>query len=292
MDILPIFACVMAISLLSGILMTLKGSSGANTAIDTVFYICYAAALVPILGVLVECFTQTAKAITSMQQQMQLIFPLMLTLMAASGGALTVSICKPAVGFFSATIVSVIAQIVLPIAILIVAFSVAGNFTQELKIGKFTAFFKSINKWIMGICISVFGVFFTLQGLTAAHYDGIVRRAAKYAIGNGVPIIGGFLSGGFDLAIAGGILIKNSLGSLGIMLMLSVLFEPLLLLISVTLLLRFTSAIVQPFGDTRVSDFLSDTADNLHYCTAGLLLTAFLYFLCIVLMISASEVLL
>ena len=130
-----------------------------------------------------------------------------------------------------------------------------------------------------------------MQGITAAHYDGIVRRAAKYAIGNGIPIVGGFLSGGFDLAVAGSVLLKNSLGSMSIFLLLTILFEPLLLLISTNFLLRLTSAITQPFGDGRISDFLGETAENLHYCTAGLLFTAFLYFLSILLMVCASEVL-
>ena len=131
-----------------------------------------------------------------------------------------------------------------------------------------------------------------MQGLTSATYDGVVRRAAKYAIGNGVPIVGGFLSGGFDLAIAGSVLIKNALGSMGIALLLFVLFEPMLLLIAVNVLMRLTAAITQPFGDSRISDFLGETADNLQYCMAGLLLTAFLYFLTIVLMICCTEAIL
>ena len=130
-----------------------------------------------------------------------------------------------------------------------------------------------------------------MQGITSATYDGVVRRVTKYAIGNGIPIVGGFLSGGFDLAVAGGVLIKNSLGALGIFLMVSILFEPLLLLISVNMLLRLTAAVTQPFGDSKISDFLGETAGNLQYCTAGLLFTAFLYFLSIVIMICSSEVL-
>jgi stage III sporulation protein AE len=168
----------------------------------------------------------------------------------------------------------------------------AGKLTEELKIGKFTGFFKSINKWIIGVCVSVFGIFFTLQGITSVTYDGIVRRAAKYAIGNGIPIVGGFLSGGFDLAVAGGILIKNSLGTMGIFLMLSVLFEPLSLLIAVNLLLRLVSAITQLFGGGRLSDFLGETAENLHYCSASVLFVAFLYFLTIMVMIFSTGALL
>ena len=288
-EIIPAFACIAAVALLSGLLNNLKSGSNAQTSSEMIFLITYVAALIPLLGILTECFTVTADSVQSMQTQMQIVYPIMLTLMATSGGALSVSVCRPAVSFFSTTIVSVISSIVLPLTITIIAFSMASNLTKELKISKFSAFFKSINKWLIGISVSVFGLFFTLQGITSTTYDGIVRRAAKYALGNGVPIVGGFLSGGFDLAVAGSILIKNSLGSMSIFLMISVLFEPLLLLIAVNVMLRFTAAVTQPLGDSRISDFLGETADNLHYCSAGLLFTAFLYFLSIVMLVSFSE---
>ena len=290
--LLPAFACITAVTLLSGIIISLKSGSVGQTSSEMIFIITYAAALIPLFGVLMGVFRTSLGAISSMRKQMQLIYPLMLTLMAASGGSISVSVCRPAVAFFSTTIVSVIDSFVLPLTITIIVFSMASKFTKELKIGKFTAFFKSLNKWIIGVCVSVFGIFFTLQGITGVTYDGIVRRAAKYAIGNGVPIVGGFLSGGFDLAVAGGILIKNSLGTMGIFLMFSVLFEPIALLIAVNVLLRMVSAITQPFGDGRLSDFLGETAENLNYCAASVLFVAFLYFLSIMVMIFSTEALL
>ncbi len=290
-EILPAFACIAAITLLSGLISTLKSGSNIRTSSEMIFLITYAAALIPLIAVLVECFTLSMECVSSMQTQMQIVFPLMLTLMAASGGTLSAAVCRPAVGFFATNIVSVIYSVVFPITIAVIVLSLAGNFSKELKINKFTAFFKSINKWIIGVCVSAFGIFFTLQGITAANYDGIVRRTAKYAIGNGIPIVGGFLSGGFDLAVAGSVLIKNSLGSMSIFLLIAIIFEPLILLISVNILLRLTAAITQPFGDGKISDFLGETAENLHYCTAGLLFTAFLYFLSIMLMVCSSEAL-
>ncbi len=290
-EIFPSFACIAAITLLSGLISTMKSGSNASTASDMIFLITYAAALIPLLVVLLECFEVSMGCISAMQTQMQLVFPVMLTLMAASGGTVTAAVCRPAVGFFATNIVSVIHSLVFPITIAIIVLSMASSMTKELKIGKFTTFFKSVNKWLIGICVSVFGIFFTLQGITAANYDGIVRRTAKYAIGNGIPIVGGFLSGGFDLAVAGSVLIKNSLGNMSIFLMLTVIFEPIVLLISVNLLLRLTAAISQPFGDGRISDCLEQTAGNLQYCMAGILFTAFLYFLSIMLMVCASEAL-
>lgn len=291
-EILPAFACIAAITLLSGLISSLKSGSNMRTSADMIFLIAYAAALIPLIGVLTQCISQTAESVSQMRKQMQIVFPIMLTLMAASGGTLSVAVCRPAVAFLSTTIVSLISSIVLPFTVTVVAFSMASNLTRELKISKFGGFFKSINKWIIGICVSVFGLFMSLQGITSSAYDGIVRRAAKYAIGNTVPIVGGFLSGGFDLAVAGSVLIKNSLGSMSIFLMVSVLFEPLVLLVCVSLLLRFTAAVTQPFGDSRISDFLGETADNLQYCTASLFFTAFMYFLSIVMLVTSSEALL
>ena len=290
--VLPSFACIAAISLLSGLLSALKSDTNAKTTAEMIHLITYAGTLIPILTIMIECFSSSMRCISAMRTQMALIFPLMLTLLTASGGTVSAAICRPAVGFFATTIVSIIQTVIFPVTILIVAFSIASNLTKELKISKFTSFFKSINKWIIGVCVSVFGIFFTVQGITSATYDGVARRAAKYAIGNGVPIVGGFLSGGFDLAIAGSVLIKNALGSMGIALLFFVLFEPMILLIAVNLLLRLVAAITQPFGDSQISDFLGETAENLQYCMAGLILTAFLYFLMIVMMICCTEAIL
>lgn len=288
-NLLPAFLCVTAVTLLCGVVTTLKSGFAAATSEKMIFLIAYTAALIPVLSVITECFSAARESVMEMRTQMQIVFPILLTLMSASGGATTAAICRPAVAFFSTTIVSIIDGVVFPVTLTIIAFSIATHLSPDLKFGKFVAFFKSINKWLIGISISVFGLFFTLQGITAASYDGITRRAAKYAIGTGVPIVGGFLSGGFDLAIAGSALIKNSLGSMSVFLLVGVLFEPLLLLVSVNLLLRLTAAVTQPLGDNRISDFLGETADNLNYCTAGLLFTAFLYFICIVLLVCTSE---
>ncbi|MBQ8374633.1 MAG: stage III sporulation protein AE [Clostridia bacterium] len=285
----PAFACIAAITLLCGILSSLKSQYLSGSSGQMIFMIAYISTLIPILSILTDCFLSSQSCIFSMQEQMQIVFPIMLTLMAASGGTVSVAIYQPTVAFLCNTLVGLISEIVFPITLTIVCFSIAGHLFGEMKLGKFTAFFKSINKWIMGVGVSVFGLFFTIQGITSATYDGIARRAAKYAIGTGVPIVGGFLSGGFDLAIAGSMLIKNSLGNMSLFLLVSVLFEPLLLLIAVNILLRLTAAVTQPFGDSRISDFLGETADNLNYCTAGLLFTAFLYFVVILLIVCSSE---
>lgn len=287
--LLPSFMAIAAIGLLCGLLNSLQSKFLGQSTAHVIFFAAYMGALIPLLGVLSECIFSSKGCVEEIKTQMELVFPLMLTLMAASGGSVSVSIFRPAVAFLSSGLVGLISEIVFPITVVIIVFSMTGKLFGELKTEKFSAFFKSINKWIMGVGVSVFGLFFTVQGIAAATYDGVIRRTAKYAIGTGVPIVGGFLSGGFDLAVAGSVLIKNSLGNFSLFLLVAVLFEPLILLVSVNLLLRFTAAITQPFGDSKIAVFLEETAENLNYCTAGLLFTAFLYFIVILLLVCSSE---
>ncbi len=289
-NLFPSFACIAAITLLCGIISSLNSDFVNQSTGQIVFFLAYVATLIPVLSIVIECFSVTKDTVSSLNRQMQIVFPILLTLIAASGGTVSAAIYKPAVAFLSNTIVSILSTIVLPISVTIVAFSIAGHLSKSIPLGKFTAFFKSINKWIIGISVSVFGLFFTVQGLTSASFDGVAKKVTQYAIGTGVPIVGGFLSGGFDLAVAGSVLIKNSLGSMSIFLIVSVLFEPVILLVTVNLLLRLTAALTQPFGEERISNFLTETADNLNFCSACVVVTAFLYFVCIILCVCSTEV--
>lgn len=286
--LIPDFACITAIALLCGILSSLQIGIMENTVTKTVYVIAFVSALIPVVGIISECYTSAIDGLNNMQRQMEIVFPILLTLLATSGGVTTVAVCRPSLAFLSTSMIRIISDFVFPITIIMLAFSMLTKISDDFKFGKFTALLKSINKWLIGIGLSVFGLFFTIQGITTTTYDGIVKRVAKYAIGNGIPIVGGFLSGGFDLAVAGSVLIKNSLGYFGIALMISSIFKPIILLLSTTILLRLSSAMTSPFGESKISDFLSETADCLNYLSAGVLFSAFLYFLAIIVLISVT----
>lgn len=51
---------------------------------------------------------------------------------------------------------------------------------------------------MIGLSITIFTFFMSAQGLSSAVIDGVSFRAAKYAITNSIPIVGGFLKDGFD----------------------------------------------------------------------------------------------
>lgn len=288
-DLLPSFATIAAISLLCGVFSAIKSTSVSKNGEHTAFLIAFSAVLVPVLSVLTICFNSARGALNAIDTQIQLIFPVLLTLMSVGGATATAAVYTPSVAFLSTSIIALSKNVLFPIAVTIAAFSVASNLSADLKLNRFCGFFKSVYKWLTGLTAAVFGVFFSVQGISGAIYDGALKRAAKYAIGSGIPVVGGFLAGGFDLALYGSALIKSAIGYLGVVLLAAILLKALVCLIAANVLLRFTAAVTQPLGDTRISDYLTETADTVNLCLASVLLAAFMYFLMLLLCVCFTE---
>ena len=286
---LPAFCVICSITILCGLLTHFRSSFAENGTAKLIHFVGYSAILVLILSSLAGVLGDCIAAVNSMRSQMQAIFPVLLTLIATSGGSVSVAVYQPAVLFLSEAVVGIITSAIFPLAGLIFVLNMVGNMSKEIKVKNFSAFFAGIIKWTLGITLAAFTVFLTVQGITSATYDGLSFKAAKYAISNSVPIIGGFLGSGFDLVIAGSVLIKNAVGSCGIALLVIVLAAPLIQLIVCNLFFKLAAAVTEPVGDSGISDFLSSVSGTINYFIAGLISVAFMYFITMLLLICSSN---
>ena len=286
---LPAFAVILAVALLCGVLNSLKNGFLHSTMSDIINFVGYISVGAVVLACLVDVLNSGFAAVTNMKKQMDLVYPILLTLMAASGGGVSAAMYRPAVAFMSGAIAKLFSGVVMPIAVVVIVLSFLGNLHEDVRTGKLGDFFKSISKWIIGFTLGIFSVFLSVQGITAAQYDGVSLRAAKYVISGSVPIVGGFLSGGIEIVVAGSALIKNALGSFSLFMLFAVLLRPVLLFTALQLFLRLSAAATEPAGG-KISAFLSKLAGDIGYFLAAILCVGFLYFLTLLLMIFSTGV--
>ena len=286
---LPAFAVILAVTLLCSILNSAKNGFLKSTMTDIIHFAAYLSVGAVLLSVLISVLQAGFSAIGSMQRQMQIIYPILLTLMAASGGAVSAGIYRPAVAFLSSAVCEMFTAVVLPTSVVVIVLTFVGSLSDEVKTSKLGDFFKSVNKWLIGLALGLLGIFLTVQGITAAQYDGISLRAAKYLVSGSVPIVGGFLSGGLDLVLAGSALIKNAVGSFAVFLLFGAILRPVLLFAAFQLFLRLSAAVAEPVGG-RISAFLSRLASDCGFFLAGLCCIAFLYFLTLILLVCSTGV--
>ena len=288
---LPAFAVILAVAVLCGILNSAKNGFLQGTMSDIIHFVAYVSVGAVILAVLTNVLQTGFSAIAQMQKQMQIVCPILLTLMAASGGAVSAGVFRPAVAFLSSGICELFTAVVLPTSVVVIALTFAGNLSPEVRCEKLGGLFKSVNKWLIGLTLGLFTLFLTVQGIASAQYDGISLRTIKYLVSGSVPIVGGFLSGGVDLVLAGSSLIKSALGSFSVFLLFATILRPVLLFAAFQLFLRLCAAATEPVGG-KISSFLSSVANDCGFFVAGLLCVAFLYFLTVILLVCSAGVIL
>ncbi len=284
--VLPLVVLVVSITILCGFV----GSAKKEGVGQLVFFVAYASVVLIVVGSVSDLIQMVGKTLDSLKAQVDLVFPIILTLMVTGGASTSAGIYQPAVAVLSSGIMQIFMGIVMPLFIVSMAFSVVSHLAPQTKLDKFVSFFNALFKWVVGVCFTVFLSFMAIQGITAGSFDSISIRATKMTVSGYVPIIGNYMSQGFDLIMASAVLIKNAVGLSGILLLLGIVLSPIVKIVVFSLALKLTAAITQPIGDSRISNFLTTINKSFGMLTACLLGVAFMYLVVLALFIMTGNV--
>ena len=277
LSFLPIIASIIAISILGGMVGNLKPSTNGKSIGNIVHFVTYGVVIVFLGTTLVEMIALTTRTLTNLKSTMDAIFPILLTLLTAVGGTVSVSLYQPAIAMLGNVFISLITYFLLPLFIFSIIFSIVGNLSNNVKLDKFVAFLQGTFKWSIGLIFTLFLGFMTIQGISAGAVDGLSIRTAKYTIKSYVPIVGGYVSDGLSIIMASSMLIKNAVGTAGLLLVLFMAISPVINLILFMLSLKFMAGIIEPIGDKKVANFVSDISKSMSMLVALIVAVSFMY---------------
>lgn len=289
LNILPTTSLIVAISLLGNMINALRPNKGKSIS-NVIHFVTFGVIVTLILSIVIKMINVSSNTIISLQSQMNAIFPLLLTMLTAMGGTVSASVYQPVMALLTNGILNIFTYLLMPLFIFSVIFSILSNFSNNIKFDKFSSFFNSSFKWIIGFIFTIFSAFMTFQGMTASSVDGISIRTAKYAIRSYVPILGGYLSDGMGVILASSNLIKNAIGMGGLLLMLSSVLSPLVELILFMLALKLVAGIVQPLGSKQIADFVSSISKSMVLLIVLLVGVAFIYFILLGLVMCSANI--
>lgn len=276
LNFLPLIATIIAIAILSGMIGDLRGANSKSIA-DITHFVCYGVIIILVVSACTSILTLTSNTLQGLKNQIDVAFPILLTILTAIGGTSSVSVYQPAVALFSGTIMQIFTLVLMPLFIFSLVFTVISNLSSSVKLEKFSSFFNSLFKWITGAVFTIFMGFLIIQGITAGSLDTVSIRTAKYAIRSYIPILGGYLSEGFNVIMASSILIKNAIGASGLLLMFSSVIVPVVEIVLLMLCLKLTAGILEPLTDSRISNFISGVAKSLIMPIVLIIGVAFMY---------------
>lgn len=290
LSLLPIISIIIAVALLGSMIQGLKPANNGKSISNIIHFVTYGVIVVLVLSITVKMVTLTTNTMQSMKSQMDAIFPLLLTLLTAVGGTTSTSVYQPAMAMLTGLIMNLFTYVLLPIFIFSVVFSVVSNLSNNVKLDKFTSFFNSTYKWLIGLIFTVFTAFLSIQGITAGSIDGISIRTARYAIRSYIPILGSYISDGMGLILVSSNLIKNAVGATGLFLLLATILSPLIQLILFMLALKLIAGILEPLGNKQIANFVSSLSKSLVLLIVLIIGLAFIYFIMLGLVMCSANV--
>lgn len=287
---LKIFAIILVLALLSSILKSLDNSfsSGAITQITTyvVFISMVSLTLVGFKDVLNICYT----TIDTMINLMQIVIPILIAFLVVMGFPITSTALNP-IFLGGITFINIIFKNFL-FASIAVAFSVLviNNLSKNIKLKKFSSFIKQINIVTIGAMFTIYLALVSIQGLYVTTFDKFTVKTAKFAVGNFIPIVGGFVSDSVELLLSSSQLIKSVFGVVGLIILIGICAIPVIKIISIILVYKVSAIAIEPIGEDGICNFLNEIGNLMTIMLASMIAITIMFFVTIAILTSIGTV--
>ena len=261
--------------------------SEINTIVKFIFSLII---ILLILQLFKDVSTDVVLIVEKMFNFSKVIFPLLLSLILLSGSAGTYSVYSSLSLFLINGGSYLFTYFLLPLSISIFLISIFGSILSNKQFGKVIDVFKSLFKYSIIIYFAIFGLFSSVNIVAAATKDGVGLRLTKYAIKNYVPIVGGYVSQGFDFIHSCSIIVKNSVGIIGIIVLFFYIIKPVIFYFCYLIFFKLLSAAVGIIGNGYYSDVFDSAAKTISYFLTVLVGLFFIIFMFIYMLIVSVSV--
>ncbi len=208
--------------------------------------IIYYAQYIVIVTIIMSNFTETIFLIkdtaTNLVGFMNALIPILITLMTYTGSIVTGGLIQPIILFMINFIGNIIQTILIPLVLIIAALSIVSKISDKVQISKVTKFFKSSITWFLGIVLTIFVGVLSLEGSLSSSIDGITAKTAKAAVSSIIPVVGKILGDAVDSVLGCGVILKNALGVVGIIVIIGICIMPVVKLRCINSYISFSGS--------------------------------------------------
>ena len=231
----------------------------------------------------------TKEAVGNMISFIQLLFPLLMTLMLASGSVVSVNLVQPIILFIINLISNIFQSIIIPIILVGTALAIVSKISDRIQIDKLSKFLKSSSVWVIGILLTIFVGVLSIEGTLGSSVDGITAKTAKAAVSSFIPVVGKVLGDAVDTVIGCSAILKNAIGIVGVIVVIAICITPILKLAIITIIYHLTAALCEPIADSKIVSLITQMADTFKILLAILCSISVMLIIGITLVINISN---
>lgn len=259
---LKVMGSILIIVLIHSVLKSISDNLNNKSVAQITYYVQYILIATVIMTNFSSIITLSKEAVGNMISFIQLLFPLLMTLMLASGSVVSVNLVQPIILFIINLISNIFQSIIIPIILVGTALAIVSKISDRIQIDKLSKFLKSSSVWVIGILLTIFVGVLSIEGTLGSSVDGITAKTAKAAVSSFIPVVGKVLGDAVDTVIGCSAILKNAIGIVGVIVVIAICITPILKLAIITIIYHLTAALCEPIADSKIVSLISQMADT------------------------------
>ncbi len=281
---------ILLVASAAGVLRILSDSFGTSGTNEAAFFACFLMITATSMQVFSQVVGYGAEVIHSLCGFITKFEPIFIGLLV-SGGAVTQAAAFQPILTASVYILSLaVDKIILPLTYFSAILGIVNSIGSRLEIGTLNKLIRSLSKWVLTGVLTLFSAILTLYGFGTSALNNVATKGIKFAVGSFVPVVGGILSDTIDTVLSGAGLLKNAVGTAGMISVITIAAAPIVKIWVMLLLLRLSAAVIEPFSDKRITTVLSATADAASAIFSMVITAAMLFIISIGIILASTGV--
>lgn len=277
---------LVGIVLIGSIFVNLSNSFAGGFISENGFYITYMLMTSLLLTSFSMAYSITLAALDKVLVAVRLLVPAFLLVLQFIGHATTAGGTYNLVLVGIWLIQAVIIRLVLPLIEFYVIVALVNNLQKEDSFSKLCELVQSLIKWILRTIIVVVIGLNVIKGLLEPQMDILGKTAVNRAL---TAIPGSVVSVLAGTYLACGMIVKNSIGITGILILSGICLIPIIKLFLLMFTVRITTALIQPMGDKRYVDGTTALANGIGMLMQALASALVLFIITLAIMSGATN---
>lgn len=252
---------ILIIIVIHSILKSISENFQNDNVSKMIYYVQYIAIVTVIMNNFSDVISMVKETATNLVGFMNSLIPILVSLMLYTGSITTSSILEPAILFMINFIGNIIQSFLIPAVLIAATLSIVSKIGEKVQIDKISKTFNSGIIWILGIILTTFVGVISLEGTLSSSIDGITAKTAKAIVSSSIPIVGKILGDAVDTVLGCGIILKNAIGVIGVIIIIGICIMPILKIAILTVSYKMLASVSEPIADAKIVKLLEQIGD-------------------------------
>lgn len=249
---------VLIIIVIHSILKSISDSLENDGIAKIIYYVQYILIVTIIMSNFAETINIVKETTSNLVGFMNTLIPILITLMIYTGSAITSGIIEPVILFVINFIGNMIQTILIPIVLVATVLTIVSKISDKIQITKLTKFLKTSVTWTLGVILTLFVGIVSLEGTLSSSIDGITAKTTKAAVSSLIPVVGKILGDTVDTVLGCGVILKNAIGLIGVIVIIGICIVPVLKIGILTIIYNFAAGIIEPIADEKIVKLIEE----------------------------------